>query len=261
MNGKALADLHDPKDPTKIVKTAGQQLDGFGAAAGRRLDDVRQLAPLRRLHRGRQQRAAPRQRRSDGPRACSTTGPSRGRPTGASCTTAPRPTPRASPGIPTRAGIAWNGEKWVGDVPDIKPDSPPGDVRRLHHAARGRRPPVRAGARTTARSPSTTRPVEAPVDNPLHPKVTLEPGRPRSSPPTRTSTATKEDFPIVCTTYRLTEHFHYWTQHQHDGRLNQLQPGFFVEIPEALAREKGIANGSQVKVVSRARRRSRAWRW
>ena len=62
--------------------------------------------------------------------------------------------------------------------------------------------------------------------------------------------AKKEDCPVVCTTYRLTEHFHYWTQHQHKGRLNQLQPGFFVEIPEGLAREKGIANGSQVKVIS-----------
>ena len=33
------------------------------------------------------------------------------------------------------------------------------------------------------------------------------------------------------------------------GRLNELQPGF-VEIPEALAQQKGISNGSQVKVVS-----------
>ncbi|HEX6737790.1 MAG TPA: molybdopterin-dependent oxidoreductase, partial [Vicinamibacteria bacterium] len=30
MNGKALADLTDPKDKTKVVKTAGQQVDGFG---------------------------------------------------------------------------------------------------------------------------------------------------------------------------------------------------------------------------------------
>ena len=89
--------------------------------------------------------------------ACSTTGPSPGPPTGASCTTGPRPTPTASPGIATRAGIRWNGEKWVGDVPDIKPDAPPGDVRRLHHDARGRRPALRSDARTTARSPSTTR--------------------------------------------------------------------------------------------------------
>ena len=42
--------------------------------------------------------------------------------------------------------------------------------------------------------------------------------------------------------------YHYWTKHT--DRLNQLQPGFFVEIPEQLAKEKGIANGSQVRVIS-----------
>src|SRR5207245_10864966 len=30
MSGKALADIPDPKDKTKVLKTAGQQLDGFG---------------------------------------------------------------------------------------------------------------------------------------------------------------------------------------------------------------------------------------
>ena len=30
INGKALADIADPKDKTKVLKTAGQQLDGFG---------------------------------------------------------------------------------------------------------------------------------------------------------------------------------------------------------------------------------------
>ena len=60
----------------------------------------------------------------------------------------------------------------------------------------------------------------------------------------------EQGFNVVCTTYRLTEHFHYWTQHQVGGRLNELQPGFFVEIPEALAVQKGIANGSRVKVIS-----------
>jgi formate dehydrogenase major subunit len=57
-----------------------------------------------------------------------------------------------------------------------------------------------------------------------------------------------ERFPIVGTSYRLTEHFHYWTRPQWGGVLKQLQPGFFVVIPEGLALEKGIANGSKVKV-------------
>ena len=62
---------------------------------------------------------------------------------------------------------------------------------------------------------------------------------------------TADEFPIVCTTYRLTEHFHYWTK---NNPYNvQLQPEFFVEIPEELAREKGIANGDRVRVTLGAR--------
>src|SRR6185369_9704693 len=91
--------------------------------------------------------------------------------------------------------------------------------------------------------------VEAAIVNPLHPKVTSNPASHRFSSD-KDVYGTKEEFPIVCTTYRLTEHFHYWTQHHHDGRLNEIQPGFFVEIPEALAQQKGIGNGSQVKVSS-----------
>ena len=45
----------------------------------------------------------------------------------------------------------------------------------------------------------------------------------------------------MATTYRLTEHFHFWTKH---ARINAiLQPEQFVEIGEELAKEKGIANG------------------
>src|SRR5690606_39441987 len=49
-------------------------------------------------------------------------------------------------------------------------------------------------------------------------------------------------------TYRLTEHFHFWTKH---CRLNAItQPEQFVEIGEALAGELGIAAGDRVKVSS-----------
>jgi formate dehydrogenase major subunit len=88
---------------------------------------------------------------------------------------------------------------------------------------------------------------ESPVDNPLHPKVT-------SNPVTKLFQTEmdvygkREQFPIVCTTYRLTEHFHFWTKHQ--ASLNQLQREFFIEIPEGLAREKGINHGDKVKVTS-----------
>ena len=52
----------------------------------------------------------------------------------------------------------------------------------------------------------------------------------------------------MCTTYRLTEHFHYWTKN--NAYNVQLQPEFFIEIPEELAREKGVESGERVRVTS-----------
>ena len=57
-----------------------------------------------------------------------------------------------------------------------------------------------------------------------------------------------EQYPYVAITYRLTEHFHFWTKHV--SANSQLQSTFFVELPEALAREKGIKNGERVRVTS-----------
>src|SRR5207237_8084112 len=85
-----------------------------------------------------------------------------------------------------------------------------------------------------------------------HPKVTSNPTALKFSSD-KDSLGTPDKFPYVCTTYRLTEHFHYWTKHQSAGVLNELSPGFFVEIPEPLARQKGIANGSKAKVSSARR--------
>jgi len=91
--------------------------------------------------------------------------------------------------------------------------------------------------------------VEAPIANPLHPNVTSNPAALKMTSD-KDSLGTADQFPIVCSTYRLTEHFHYWTKHQTGGVLNELQPGFFVEIPEPLAAQKGIGNGSRVRVTS-----------
>jgi formate dehydrogenase major subunit len=46
----------------------------------------------------------------------------------------------------------------------------------------------------------------------------------------------------------LTEHFHFWTKHVWANAV--LQPEFFVEISEVLAKEKGITPGSWVRVWS-----------
>jgi len=57
-----------------------------------------------------------------------------------------------------------------------------------------------------------------------------------------------KDYPFIATTYRLVEHFHYWTKH---SELNAIiQPESIVEISEALAKERGIKSGDKVKVTS-----------
>jgi len=52
----------------------------------------------------------------------------------------------------------------------------------------------------------------------------------------------------VATSYRLAEHFHYWTKNVHDNAV--LQPELFVEMGERLAKAKGIVNGDWVEVSS-----------
>jgi len=52
----------------------------------------------------------------------------------------------------------------------------------------------------------------------------------------------------VCTTYRLTEHYHYWTKN--NPANVELVPEPFVEIPTELADEMGIRGGEHVKVTS-----------
>jgi hypothetical protein len=72
---------------------------------------------------------------------------------------------------------------------------------------------------------------EAAISNPLHPKQTSSPVTVRFHSD-KDVYGTRDQFPVVCTTYRLTELYHYWTHHTNE--LNQLQPEFFIEIPEDL---------------------------
>jgi formate dehydrogenase major subunit len=96
--------------------------------------------------------------------------------------------------------------------------------------------------------PEHYEPFESPSPNVLHPKV-------RSNPAARVfaddmaALGSASEFPYVATTYRLTEHFHFWTKHALINAI--LQPEEFVEIGEVLAGEKGIAQGGWVRVSSK----------
>src|SRR4029078_6411264 len=89
--------------------------------------------------------------------------------------------------------------------------------------------------------------MESPIENPLHPKQSESPvaylydknaGR-------ENRVGTAKDYPYIATSHRLAAHEHYVTQHV--PHLTQLQPYPFVEVPEEVAREKGIKNGDRVR--------------
>ena len=245
INGKALADIPDPKDKTKTVRLAGQQIENFG-----QLQDDGTTMCGNWLHVGVFTDAGNNAARRS---TADPTGLGMYHQWGFSWPANRRIMyNRASADSegkawdPSRPGIVWNGKLWVGDVPDIKPDSQPGEygafIMNAEGVARLYAPSLADGP-----FPEHYEAIESPVDNLLHPKVPTNPVSKRFSTD-KDVYGKREDFPIIGTTYRLTEHYHYWTKHTQV--LNQLQPGFFVEIPEGLAKEKGIANGSQVRVTS-----------
>ena len=59
-----------------------------------------------------------------------------------------------------------------------------------------------------------------------------------------------DKYPIVCTTYRLVEHWQAGSMTRNLPWLVEMQPEMFVEISEELANDKGIKNGSRLIVES-----------
>jgi len=97
--------------------------------------------------------------------------------------------------------------------------------------------------------------MESPIKNPLHagqsesPVAFIYTGATGKYGKVSDSFGTAAEFPYIATSYRLTEHEHYVTQHV--PLLAGLQPSPFVEIPEELARQKGISSGDRVRVRSK----------
>jgi formate dehydrogenase major subunit len=251
-NGRALADIKDAKDPAKIVRKAGEQVAGFGELK----DDGSTMCGCW-IYAGCWTEAGNAMARRDNSdptgigqtRNWSWAWPANRRIlyNRASCDL------NGKPFDPTRKLIEWNGRTWSGvDVPDFKADEDPSNgmgpfIMQPEGVAR-----FFAG-RSMAEGPfpSHYEPFESPVGyNPLFPdkKEAVNNPAARVFKRDRDSIGKKEEFPHVATTYRLTEHFHYWTEHAH---LNQVvQPQQFVEIGEGLAKEVGVKAGDWVKVSS-----------
>ena len=156
------------------------------------------------------------------------------------------------PWDPSRRQVWWNEAtgKWGGnDVPDFKADSNPKEHMGpfiMTPEGLGRLFVPLAGM-ADGPFPEFYEPFESPVANQLHPQQSNNPVA-KQFKSDLDKYGTPDKFPYVCTTYRLTEHYHYWTK---NNPMNmQLVPVPFVEIPEELAKEKGINGGDKVKVIS-----------
>ncbi len=157
-----------------------------------------------------------------------------------------------NPFHPKRKQIWWNGAAWVGsDVPDFKVDSPPVDgmgpfIMNPEGVARF----FAVDKMAEGPFPEHYEPFETPITvNPMNtnPKAVSNPAA-RVFKGDLEQFGSAKDFPYAATTYRLTEHFHFWTKHALINAI--LQPQQFVEIGEDLAKEKGITIGDKVKVRS-----------
>ncbi len=251
-NGKALADVLDPKDPTKVLVKAGDQLPSFAM-----LRDDGSTTCGNWIYCGVWSQAGNNSARRDN-----------SDPSGLGQTlnwgfawpvnrrilyNRASADPSGKPWDPQRTVLKWLGDKWGGnDIPDMRPDAAPDqNVMPFIMTGEGVGRLFAVGLMAEGPFPEHYEPFESPLEtNPMHPKNP----KARANPAARVykgdmeAFGTAKDFPYVGTTYRLTEHFHYWTKQSQINAI--MQPEQFVEIGEELAKEKGIAIGDKVKVRS-----------
>jgi formate dehydrogenase major subunit len=146
--------------------------------------------------------------------------------------------------------IWWQGGKWVGDVPDggAAPMNQGGYYPFIMKPEGHSR--IFGMGRADGPLPEHYEPWESPVDNLL--SGTQNDPAIKIWASAMDYKGTPEKYPIVATTYRLTEHWQAGQLTRNLPWLVELQPEMFVELSEELAKEKGIKNGGKV-IVETAR--------
>ena len=164
--------------------------------------------------------------------------------------------------------IWWNEDqkRWIGlDEPDFDPlkapdYEPPVNATGLA-ALSGKQPFIMKpdgvgwlfapGAAKDGPLPAHYEPVESPVGNLLYPKQLCNPTvRFFDGPLNRLAHTPTTEYPIVATTFRLTEHYLSGPMSRFNSWLNELQPEMFVELSPELAAESGIEHGGWLTVRS-----------
>ncbi len=151
--------------------------------------------------------------------------------------------PEGVPYDPKRFVVRWNGEKWEGDIPD---GAWPPSEKHPFIMRRGGRARIFGPSMSDGPFPEHYEPWESPTVNPLH----AQDVNPALWDLEKDQKGATHAFPLVGTTYRVSEHWQTGAMTRNLAWLAELQPDMFVEMSPELAQERGIQNGELVKVVS-----------
>lgn len=162
------------------------------------------------------------------------------------------------PWDPKRAVIDWNGEKWVGDVPDggwpplKNPDGTPNPkTKKAFIMKPDGVASIFGPGRVDGPFPEHYEPLECPVqENPMNRSHRINPTAAMLDSDEDSFYSCDRRFPFVASTYRVSEHWQTGVMTRHSPWLMEMQPQVFVEISKELAGELGIENGEKVMVES-----------
>ncbi|SHJ28432.1 formate dehydrogenase major subunit [Halodesulfovibrio aestuarii] len=153
---------------------------------------------------------------------------------------------------PKKAVIKWDGKKWVGDVPDggWKPMSS-GEGKNPFIMSKHGHGQIFGPGRKDGPIPEHYEPVETPINShPFSNQLSSPVYKRIDSDMDKLAKPADPNFPIVLTTYSLTEHWCGGGETRNVPNLLEAEPQLYVEMSPELAKEKGIANGDGVIVES-----------
>jgi formate dehydrogenase major subunit len=176
--------------------------------------------------------------------------------------------PEGKPWSERKRYVWWDEEeeKWTGyDVPDFPPDKRPDyradDDSKGMDAIGGNEPFIMMAdgvgwlyspsGLLDGPLPTHYEPFESPVQNALYPDVRANPTALAWNRPENPYNAAGDPrYPLVATTFRLTEHHTAGGMSRTLPWLAELQPEMFAEIDPILARDRGIEDGGWMTIVT-----------
>lgn len=154
---------------------------------------------------------------------------------------------------PKKAVIEWDGKKWVGDVPD-GPWAPQADTKNgklAYIMTTDGYAQLYGPGRLDGPFPEHYEPAETPVaQHPFSKQMSSPVYKFHTSDMDKLAKAADPKYPIVLTTYSMTEHWCGGGETRNVPNLLEAEPQLYVEMSPELAKEKGIANGDGVIVES-----------